>query len=236
VSQLRRVPACLLASATLTVSSLALAAPPPESTDSALPSWNDAPIVTPEEPLSPTGPDPLPSDGRGSMTAGAMLLGGGVILTASSSVLLYEDSDETGLWIAGAAVGSVAIAAGMGLLISGAVKRKRYEPWRLQHRPPPQGNGLFAGGALALSAGAFALLLGGVSLPLQDADDLPYGQVVLSLGAVSIATGVALVVVGSKRARAFNAWNNARVLPTFGVLANPQLRTASATFGIAGRF
>jgi hypothetical protein len=232
VSHLRRVPACLVASATLTTSSLAIAAPEP---DTSLPAWNDAPVVE-SEPSAPAGPEPLPSDGNGSTVVGAMLLGGGVILTASSSVLLYEDSDEVGLWIAGATVGSVAIATGMGLLISGAFKRKHYEPWRLQHRPPPQGNGMFAGGTLALSAGAFAMLLGGVSLRLQDDDDLPYGQVALSLGAASVVTGLALVVVGAKRGRAFNSWNDARLLPSFGVLPNPQLRTASATFGVAGRF
>lgn len=272
---LRRAPAWFVASATLVVHSLAVAAPPleqpepapaiesapapaiestpapaiesepapasePESepTQPELPSW-DAPLPSYEQLPEIESPQQFqpetPPDGNGSTAVGAMLLGGGVVLAATSGVLIFED-DEVGLWVAGAALSSVAIATGMGLLISGAVKRQRYRPWHLQHDAPPPGTGMFASGIVASSAGVFGMLLGGLSLRLQDDDDLPYGQVVLPLGAASVVTGVALIIVGSKRGRLYDAWHESHVAPTFGLLSSPQLRTAGATLGVAGRF
>ncbi|MFO7564756.1 MAG: hypothetical protein R6X02_19080 [Enhygromyxa sp.] len=208
------------------------------SWDASIPSYEQVPEPEPEpKPLrSPQLEPEIPPDGTGSTVVGAMLLGGGVILTASSGALIFFDNDEVGVWIAGAVIGNLAIAAGMSVLIAGTVKRNRYEPWRLQHAAPPRGTGMLAGGSLALSAGAFGMLMGGISLTLEDADDLPYGAVLLSLGAASVGTGVALLVVGAKRRRAFKAWDQARVTPSFGVIPNPQMRPAGATFGFAGRF
>lgn len=288
MSQLWRAPACLVASATLSIAPIvpiAEAAPPEvapvsenvpasdpaapepiappqsdpgadesaaptqsdpppaaaEPNDGELPSWN-AELPSYDQPLLLPEPTPNLHDGNGLTVIGAMLFGGGVVLATSSGVLMAIDSDELGLWIAGAALSGVAIGAGIGLLTAGVVKRKRYKPWRLQHDAPAQGTGMLAGGTLALSAGAFAMVLGGVALPLQDDDDLPYGQVVLSLGAVSVATGVGLLIVGIKRGRAFDAWHQAKFTPTFSLLASPESRqalqwqTAGATFGVAGRF
>jgi len=209
--------------------------PTPElpSWDAELPSY-ESPSLPPEPELA-SYPEPIPQDGNGSITIGAMLLGGGAVLAGTSGVLIFNTND-VGIWIAGAALSSVALATGMGLLISGAVKRSRYRPWRLQHRAPPQGTGMLASGSLAVSAGALGIMLGGISLPVQDIDDPPYGEVLLSLGAVSVATGIALLVVGSKRRKSFERWNEARVAPSLGVLPSPQLRPAGATFGVAGRF
>ncbi|HVI01429.1 MAG TPA: hypothetical protein VM869_22075 [Enhygromyxa sp.] len=236
MSLLRRAPACMLASAVLAVSSRAVAASP-EPEPSELPSWDTEPVAEPIVELEPQhAADPLPPDGNGSTAVGAMLLGGGAVLGTASGLLMFSDSDEIGLWITGATLSSVAIATGIGLLVTGAAKRKRYAPWRLQHDAPPRGTGMFAGGTMALSAGAFGVLLGIVSLRLQDGNDLPYGQVLLSLGSASAVTGIALIVVGQRRGRAFDAWYEKRVMPTIGVLPGPRVRTAGATFGIAGRF
>jgi hypothetical protein len=255
---LRRAPACLLAASTLVIHSLAIAAPPPDqpepevtvdqpepeptvepepelpSWNVALPSFDQAPEAEPL--LQPQLEPETPPDGNGATVVGAMLLGGGVVLTAASVSLIFFDWDEVGLWIAGSVVGSLAITAGFVTLFVGTAKRNRYEPWRLQHAAPPRGTGLIAGGSLAVSAGAFGMLLGGISLPREDADDLPYGAVTLSLGAVSVATGIALLVVGAKRRRSFNEWDRTRVTPSFSMAPGPLPRTASPTFGIAGRF
>jgi hypothetical protein len=210
--------------------------PEPElpSWDAELPSYDQAPETEPA-PSVHVEPE-TPRDGNGATVVGAMLLGGGLVLTATSASLIFFDWNEVGIWIAGSAIGSVAIATGMGVLIAGVVRRSRYEPWRRHHAAPPQGIGMLAGGSLALSAGAFGMMMGGISLTLEDEDDLPYGAVVLSLGAISVSTGVALLVVGAKRRRAFNQWDRARVVPTLGFVPSPQMRTAGATFGIAGRF
>jgi hypothetical protein len=279
VSQLRRVPACLVASAALMICPLARAAPPepapvvveppppsepvlpaepvpaepvqaepapvvepPPPSEPELPSW-DAELPSYDEPLLPVEPaeptrEPVRLDGNGLTVVGAMLLGGGLVLGTSSGVLMAADSDELGLWIAGATLSGVAVATGIGLLAAGSKKRKEYKPWRLQHDAPPQGNGLYAGGVVSVSAAGFGVLLGTVSLSLQTDDDLPYGQVALSLAAVGAVTGIGLLIAGANRGKKFDAWHEAHIAPAFSLVPSPnsQLQTAGATFGVAGHF
>lgn len=216
--------------------------PEPISEEPALPSW-DAPLPSYEQ-VPEAAPfevfdteEELPPDGMGSTVTGSMLLGGGLFLTASSAALIvYADWNERSVWILGATFGSIAIVGGVVLLISGAVKRRDYEPWKLQHNPPRRGTGLLAGGSLALSAGVLGMLLGGISLTLEGADDPPYGAVLLSIGTLSVVSGVAMLVVGAKQRKAFEQWDRNRVTPSFGLVGQGHTRVAGATFGIAGRF
>lgn len=213
----------------------------PAPSEPALPTWDsklpsyDAPLLAPD-PHSQSGRSSSRLDGNGITVIGSLLLGGGVVLGASSGVLMVADSDEVGLWIAGATLSAAAVATGIALVVAGTKKRKQYKPWRRQHNAPPQGNGMFAGGTFLISASAFGVLLGTVSLSLQTNDDLPYGQVALSLSGIAAVTGIALVVVGSVRGKRFDAWHKAQLSPSFGLLRTPQLQTAGATFGVAGRF
>ena len=63
------------------------------------------------------------------------------------------------------------------------------------------------------------VLIGGISLTLQDDDDLPYGQVLIPLGAASIAGGVTMLVIGAKRKQKFDRWHaQHEIAPSFSLL------------------
>lgn len=128
------------------------------------------------------------------------------------------------------------MAGSTGAIAAGAIKRKRYKPWRLEHAPPPRGAGMLASGTFAVSAGVLGTLMGGVSLARQDNQDLPYGEVLLSLGGASVATGVALLVAGALRRKKFERWEQIHLAPSVGLIPNPRRGPAGATVGFAGQF
>lgn len=209
--------------------------PSPPSDDGGLPSYAEAPVQAPLDDAdipAPPATVETPPSGRGRFAVGSIMLVGGATLAGVSAGLLAQNIDLAA-WVPGAIIGAGSVIAGSLLMTDGAVKRGGYREW-LAHNggeqaSPATGDGLFASGILCMSAGTFGALMGGISLTLQDADDPPYGEVLLPVGIVSAAAGVALVSVGTKRRRAYRAWQG-QLVPSLAV------RTRGLSVGLAGRF
>jgi len=205
--------------------------------DAALPGY-DAPLLAAPEPPS-VAPDP-PLDGTGAIVAGALMLGGGAGLGAISGVFLGQGRDG-GIWFTGAMLAALC-TVGIAPLTVGLIRRHRYKPWRLEHDAPAQGTGMLVGGVLSLSAGSLAMVLGGISLSRQDADDPAYGEVLLGLGSASLLAGATLLALGLRRRHAFERWDRTRVqlVPSAGLIsspgAGPAINLAGVSVGVAGRF
>jgi hypothetical protein len=185
------------------------------------------------------GFEPAPPSGHGRLAVGGILLGGGAALTVISATMIVRDTDILA-WIPGAVLGAGALTAGLGVTLTGVGYRRRYRRWAEGYGGrkalPPPGTGLIAGGITCLAAGGFGMLIGGVSLTLQDEDDPPYGQVMLPLAATSVVTGIALVIPGAKRKGAYRKWDETRLAPTLGVLPGVRRRPAGVSVGLAGQF
>ena len=130
-----------------------------------------------------TGDLPPPT-GRGRQAVGGILVGGGVTLIGVSAAMIAIDEDIA-VWIPGMVLGTAATLAGAASLVGGKKRRDRYEAWVADQGgdAPPQGVGMIAGGLTCIGAGTLGMIFGGFSLALQDGGDLPYGQVLLPLGA-----------------------------------------------------
>ncbi|PRQ01115.1 hypothetical protein [Enhygromyxa salina] len=222
-------------------------APPPEqprlpSYDAELPTYADTPLdpFEPVESLEPVLPHrPLP-DGRGRVAVGAILSGGGLVLTGVSIGMIAIDEDIA-VWIPGAVIGGAAIIAGLSAALVGRQRRDKYREWTTPHGGPDvvpkSGIGLVASGVTCMVAGTVGVIAGGISLPIQGNGDMPYGQVLLPVSAASIVTGAGLLGGGLKRHRKFETWNAQRSLtPVVAPLGGLGRQPSGASFGVAGRF
>lgn len=202
--------------------------------DAALPTYDVAP---PAQPIDEGGKPQLryaPKDGRGLISLGGVLTGGGTVLTAVSIGLIAANEDVP-VWIAGSVIGGLAIAGGVAMLVGGKKRLKSYQTWEadLGEPVPRQGSGLRAAGMISMIGGGFGAAMGGVSLLLQDDEDPPYGQVLLGLGLSSGVAGIVMVSLGVRREREFKSWRRGEsttLVPTVGGLRG------GATIGVAGRF
>ncbi|NVB39997.1 hypothetical protein G6O69_19285 [Pseudenhygromyxa sp. WMMC2535] len=214
-------------------------APPP---DAGLPSYSELPSYADTPSASPIAkPEPglaVPRDGLGLLSAGGIVLAGGVTLTGISSALIVAERD-TGLWFGGLAIGSVATAAGIVSTIIGSSLRKKYRGWASlrEDQVPPQGNGLRAAGVTCVIAGPIGMTLGVVSMAIQDEDDLPYGETMLGLGSAAVVASIPMLVIGARRQQNFRHWRiaqdtgtSAQLVPSFSLLPG------GATLGVGGRF
>lgn len=207
-----------------------------------LPTYADAPVEAEFVGGFDAAPE-LPRDGHGRVASGALLLGTGLVVFGTSIGLLYTTNDP-GLWIAGASVSSLVSLAGGITLGVGLRQRKYYGAWLREHgsSPPTRGVGMRAAGTTAIVGGSAGLIFASVALANPDPADPPYPEVVLAMSLAGVASGVTLVVLGNKRARAFRAWELDRsgqamvqLRPSFGVAP---LRGGGflSQAGLSGRF
>jgi hypothetical protein len=213
----------------------------PEPEASGLPSYDsDIPTYV-EAPPEPVVPARAPPDGHGRVAVGSILLGGGVVLMGVSSAMISIDEDLAA-WIPGAVIGAAAIAAGIGSVITGHQRKKKYREWADAYGGvraiPKSGIGLVASGVTCMAAGSFGLLMGGVSLGIfEGGNDMPYGAVLMPLGGVSLATGIGLLSGGRAREHKYKQWDAQRGLtPVVAPIGGLGRGLTGASFGIAGRF
>jgi hypothetical protein len=215
--------------------------PEPEPEVSGLPSYDSGIPTYAEAPPEPVVPTRAPLNGRGRIAVGSIVLGGGVVLVGVSSAMISIDEDLAA-WIPGAVVGAAAIAAGIGLVITGRQRTKKYSEWADSHGGvraiPKSGMGLVASGITCIAAGSIGLIMGGVSLGIfEGGDDMPYGAVLMPIGGVSVATGIGLLSGGAARHRKYTQWDVQRGLtPVVAPLGGLGRGPTGASFGIAGRF
>ncbi|MCA9682752.1 MAG: hypothetical protein KC457_11185 [Myxococcales bacterium] len=201
--------------------------------DAELPTYDVAPT---QPPLDDGGKPALryaPKDGRGLISLGGIMAGGGTVLTAASIGLLAANEDVP-VWIAGSVLGGLALAGGIAMLVGGKKRLKSYQTWEadLGEPVPRQGSGLRAAGMGCLIGGGFGAVMGGISLALQDDEDPPYGEVLLGLGLSSGVAGIVMVAIGIRRENQFKKWRRGEttLVPTVGGLRG------GASVGVAGRF
>jgi hypothetical protein len=217
------------------------AEPEPEPEASGLPSYDsDIPSYA-EAPPEPVVPARAPLEGRGRIAVGSVVLGGGVVLLGVSSAMISIDEDLAA-WIPGAVVSAAAIAAGIGLVITGHQRKQKYRKWADaqggSRAIPKSGIGLVASGITCIAAGSIGVIMGGVSLGiLEGVNDMPYGIVLMPIGGVSMATGIGLLAAGAVRHRKYTQWNTERGLtPVVAPIGGLGRGLTGASFGIAGRF
>lgn len=196
--------------------------------------WSE--FDTPAAPVQ----DSAPPTGRGRMAVGAILFGGSVVLT-SVAVPMFLLTEDVALGLSGLVVSGGAMTTGILLMATGAGRRKKYQTWAEgyggERAIPPAGAGLLAAGTTCMVAGPLGVLVGGISLTLQDEQDLPYGQVLIPLGAVSFAGGLTMLIIGAKRKQKYTRWHSQHVItPSFSLLPAGPTRVGGASFGLAGRF
>jgi hypothetical protein len=216
--------------------------PAPEQPDTqALPSYDASiPAYADDTPEPFIIPPRTPPDGHGRIAVGGIMWGGGIALVGVSGIMIMIDEDLAA-WIPGAVIGSAAIIGGIGSVIAGHQRRKQYSEWASEHggggKIPASGIGLVASGITCVAAGTFGVIVGGVSLGVfQGNGDLPYGQVLLPLAAVSVVTGAGLLGAGVARQRKYKRWDGQRTLTPVVAPMGDQGRATGASFGVAGRF
>lgn len=215
--------------------------PPLPAWDQPLPSYDQAPIA-PDVPFDGTAiEDEEPPSGRGRQAVGAILVSGGVVLTATAATLVALDQDQP-VWIPGVVIGSSAAITGAILLATGTIRRAEHKAWAARQADgpvPPRGQGMAAAGITCIVAGSMGTIIGAVSLTsFQDADALPYGEVLVPLGTASVVTGVGLLIGSGVRSKKHQTWESGRVAPTLSLL--PGARSGPSigglSLGVAARF
>lgn len=152
-------------------------------------------------PVSPEAKRPPPAprrDGLGRITAGSMMLAGGVGLFGGAGILA-ADGFGRGSWGTALGLGSAATLVGFAMVGRGAVRYHDYRSWAAeQPEPVPrQGIGLIAGGSTLLVSGTLGHLAALTSLAMGNWRG--YEWALLGLGTGAIAAGSAMLIVGMVR-------------------------------------
>jgi hypothetical protein len=213
-------------------------ASPEPTTESQLPAYDEPPPSDDEVPIASDVSFDLPHDienpptGRGHTAVGAILVGGSGALIGLSTASIPFTTDFP-VWIIGEALGSVAFVSGVGLLVSGHLRAKKYRAWA-DGPLPARGEGLIAGGITCMVGGTLVTIAGGISLAYQG-DGIPYGQMLIPIGLVAGSTGVGLFVAGARRQH-FVREQVGHVVPSFSLLPGSRQSIGGLSLGFAGRF
>lgn len=160
------------------------------------------------------------------MLWGALALASGSLGVAFADETDDPDGTRRAAYI-GLGMGAGAFAAGVPLLISGVIARRKYTRWTIDAEvgPPQTGNGFLVGGAMLAAIGTSNLVLGGI------AD--PPATLSLVFGGIEVAAGAALIAVGASRRRRYRTWltsHHLTVRPSFAPTRN------GGVAGVVGRF
>jgi hypothetical protein len=148
-------------------------------------------------------PGPAPRDGRGSITAGVMLLplaglaGWGVAATQS-------DDARIGFAVAGSAVGLISVAC----LGTGIYRKRRLKRWALAHHvvAQRQGSGLLVAGGMITGLGLAAVATG-IALFFPPGGQPPVADVGVPLIGAGIAAssviGPLMMSIGNERRQTY---------------------------------
>lgn len=186
----------------------------------------------------------IAEDGRGSLATGGLLLGAGGALLGGT-IAGAASGAPTELWVPFMVSSALPLTLG-GLLVGVGHKRlRRYRAWErsLNDELLPQGNGLRSPGIVLTALGSGAVVVGGIltigtrvsiGFQVEEPDDPPppaYPLAVLGVGAAALGTGIALMVVGERRRKAFAAWESGpELMPTVSPLPG------GVQLGVAGAF
>jgi hypothetical protein len=199
----------------------------------------EGPLPTHHDALAPVevAPEPreAPPDGRGMLTAGSLVLAGGLALFTYGMVVVGR-GEPSEAWNLPVGFGVIATATG-GLFVGlGARRFARYRRWEATQTDaiPRRGSALTAAGAVTVVAGAGMALsgaigwaVGSIALPAEGATASNLPPVLFGVGLGTLALGTSLLVIGKRHLRRFDAW---RLSPS--LVLSPH----GGSVGVAGRF
>jgi hypothetical protein len=220
---------------------------PPAADAGALPSYADTGFTGAHPPLALDQPGPVqrevPRDGRGMLVIGSLGVAGGAGLGAGT-VALAVSGYASDIWVPTLVLSVGATLAGSLFLFGGRRRLLRYRDWASKQGDtiPRQGNGLVAGGASLLCAGAGLGMFGTIgwlmsNVGFQDGDSTtsPVFPAMVGVGLGSLAAGTVVIILGMKRHRHFQAWRqhggNLALLPVIAPMPG-----GGGQIGLAGRF
>lgn len=207
-----------------------LAPAPPEDESEANPS---EPAVVMEEPSWPT-PGAAPSDGWGSIVAGAILMPTTALATLALMSRARHRVDRVGVLVGGIGLELISV----GFIATGIYRRAKLKRWTLAYRvvAPPQGAGLLVAGGLA---GAFGGTLIGVGSVALRRGYTPEGASLLGVGIAGVAVIAPLsIYFGRQRRKEYEDTGGWYRPPLPTVRLAPRLIVTDTTFGfgVAGQF
>lgn len=179
-----------------------------------------------------TDPGQAPSDGAGSLVAGAVLIPGAALLL----LLRSRDSEHT-------PISTITVGAGVGLIGAGLIGVGSYRRYKLNRWarvrgviPQSQGAGLLALGGLAAGFGV-SMIGGGIAMLANSHKDIP-GSIMIGAGATLGAISVAPLVIGTRRRAEYQRTGGWIRRPLTHIEIAPRLLVGRdrVELGVVGRF